>query len=169
MKNIANYISISRMIMSIMLAIPETFSILFYIMYLYCGISDMLDGYIARKSNNTSKIGAVLDSIADIEFVIVAMIKILPVISLSRIIIIWATIIALIKIGNLVCSYIYYKKFVMPHTIANKITGLVLFIAPFIIVNFHSIIFEIIICMIATFSAIQEGHNIFAKCIDNYK
>ena len=54
MKNIANYISISRAIMSIMLLIPETFSILFYIIYFYCGISDMLDGYIARIVNTNS-------------------------------------------------------------------------------------------------------------------
>lgn len=52
MKNIANYISVSRAIMSIMLLIPETFSIAFYIIYIYCGISDMLDGFIARKSKN---------------------------------------------------------------------------------------------------------------------
>ena len=42
--------------MSIILAITETFSTAFYIIYTYCGISDMLDGLIARKSNNTSKI-----------------------------------------------------------------------------------------------------------------
>ncbi len=47
MRNLANYISVSRIIMSIMLAITETFSIAFYIIYIYCGISDMLDGFIA--------------------------------------------------------------------------------------------------------------------------
>jgi len=163
MKNIANYITISRIIMSIILAITETFSILFYIIYFYCGISDMLDGYIARKSKNTSKMGARLDSIADIVFVIVAMIKILPAIELSNAIIIWAFIIALIKICNLICSYVYYKKVVMLHTIANKITGLLLFVASFFIVNSDSIILEIIICMIATFSAVQEYYYIRAK------
>ena len=49
MEYIANYISISRAIMSIILLIPETFSIAFSIIYIYCGISDMLDGFIARK------------------------------------------------------------------------------------------------------------------------
>ena len=165
MKNLANCISASRIIMSIVLMATNTFSSEFYIIYIYCGISDMLDGYIARKSNNTSKIGSVLDSVADIVFVIVAMIKILTVIKLSNVIIIWAIIIALIKISNVVCSYIYYKKFVFPHTIANKITGLVLFITPLIIVKFDSIMFEIIVCMIATFSAIQEGHYIKTKSV----
>ena len=160
MKNVANYISISRAIMSIILLIPETFSITFYIIYIYCGISDMLDGFIARKSKNESKIGARLDSISDIIFVIVAMIKTLPILNLTNGIIIWGVAIVFIKIVNVACSYIYYKKIVLPHTISNKITGFVLFIAPFIIVNVNSILFESIICSIATFAAVQEGHYI---------
>ena len=160
MEYIANYISISRVIMSIILLIPETFSIAFYIIYIYCGISDMLDGFIARKSKNESKIGARLDSVSDIMFVIVAMIKILPILNLANGIIIWIVFIVFIKIVNVTCSYIYYKKIVLLHTIANKITGFILFIAPFIIVNTNPIIFQIIICSIATFAAVQEGHYI---------
>ena len=49
---------------------------------------------------------------------------------------------------------------------ANKITGFLLFIAPLIIINTNSIIFEIIICIVAIFSAIQEGHYIRTKKID---
>ena len=163
MKNIANCISISRIIMSIMLLIPETFSIHFNITYIYCGISDMLDGFIARKSKSESEIGDRLDSNADIIFVIVAIIKILPVLHLPNGIIIWVAFIAFIKIVNIACSYIYNKKMVLPHTIANKITGFVLFVAPFIIVNTNSVLFEIIICSIATFSAVQEGYCIRLK------
>ena len=47
--------------MSILLFLTETFSSTFYTIYFYCGISDMLDGYIARKSKNESKIGARLN------------------------------------------------------------------------------------------------------------
>ena len=97
MKNIANYISISRIVMSILLLVTKTLTLTFIIIYLYCGVSDMVDGYIARKSKNTSKIGERLDSVADIIFVIISMIKILPVLDLSKGIIIWIIIIALIK------------------------------------------------------------------------
>ena len=55
MKDAANYISISRIIMSLILFFTETFSIPFYIIYIYCGISDMLDGFIARKIKNENK------------------------------------------------------------------------------------------------------------------
>ena len=44
----------------------EPLSVLFYAIYILCGISDVLDGYIARKSNSVSKSGAFIDSIASI-------------------------------------------------------------------------------------------------------
>lgn len=120
MKNVANYISISRIIMSIILLVTEIFSITFYIIYIYCGISDMLDGFIARKSKNESKIGARLDSASDIIFVIVAMIKILPILNLTNGIMIWVVFIVFIKIVNVICSYIYYKKIVLQHLLQYK-------------------------------------------------
>ncbi|MBR2744135.1 MAG: CDP-alcohol phosphatidyltransferase family protein [Clostridia bacterium] len=157
MNNIANNISISRAIMSIMLAFTETYSIAFCIIYIYCGISDMLDGFIARRSKSESELGARLDSGSDSIFVIVAMIKILPTLNLTNGIILWIGFILFIKIVNAIYSYIHCKKIVLPHTIANKITGCVLFIAPFRIANTNPIIFEYIICCIATFAAVQEG------------
>ena len=134
MKNVANYISFSRIIMSVILIFTETFSIFFYIIYIYCGISDMLDGFIARKCKNESKIGAKLDSIADLIFVFVAIAKIFLVLNLSILIIIWVIIIVLIKIVNVIYSYIHYKKIELPHTVFNKITGFILFISPLVII-----------------------------------
>lgn len=160
MKNIANYISISRIIMSILLIVTKTFSIPFYIIYIYCGLSDMLDGFFARKYKITSEIGAKIDSIADIVFILVSIVKILTVINLSKVICIWVIIIAMIKICNVLCGYVYYKKLTLPHTITNKITGFVLFITPLIIQCIDLVIVEILICILATFSAIQEGHYI---------
>ena len=97
MKNIANYISISRIIMSILLIPTKTFSILFYSIYIYCGLSDMLDGFLARRYKITSEIGAKIDSVADIVFVFISIVKILPVLNLSKEIYIWCIIIAIIK------------------------------------------------------------------------
>ena len=78
MKNIANYISISRIVMSIVLLAMKVLTIPFWVIYMYCGISDMLDGYIARKYNYISKFGERLDSVADIIFVIISILKIVP-------------------------------------------------------------------------------------------
>lgn len=165
MKNIANYISISRIIMSILLIPTKTFSILFYSIYIYCGLSDMLDGFLARRYKITSEIGAKIDSVADIVFVFISIVKILPVLNLSKEIYIWCITIAIIKICNVICGYAYYKKLELPHTVANKITGFVLFITPFLIQCIDLEIVEILICVLATFSAIQEGHYIRTRRI----
>jgi CDP-diacylglycerol--glycerol-3-phosphate 3-phosphatidyltransferase len=160
MKNIANYISISRIIMAIVLLLPKTFSKTFYIIYIYCGLSDILDGFLARKYKITSKFGAKIDSVADMLFVGVLLLKILPVIEISIGIYIWIIIIVLIKVFNIILGYIYYKQLTLLHTIGNKITGLVLFVIPLMMNFIHIKILEILICSVATFSAIQEGHYI---------
>ena len=165
MKNIANYISISRIILSILLIITKTFSIPFYILYIFGGLSDMLDGFLARKYKITSEKGAKIDSIADIIFILVSIVKILPVLNLSKGVYICGIIIAMIKICNLLCGYVYYKKLTLPHTIANKITGFELFITPLIIQCIDLVIVGISICILATFSAIQEEHYIRARKI----
>ena len=160
MKNMANYISISRIIMSIALLIPKTFSITFYIIYIYCGLSDILDGFLARKYKITSEFGAKIDSIADMIFVFESILKIIPVIEIPIAIYIWITIIILIKVFNIILGYIQYKKLTLLHTIANKITGFVLFIIPLMIGFIDIKILESLICGVATFSAIQEGYYI---------
>lgn len=165
MKNIANYISISRILMSILLMITNTFTISFYMLYMYCGLSDMLDGFLARKYKITSEIGAKIDSIADMVFIFVSIIKVLPVLNLSKAIGIWIIIIAMIKVFNIICGYVYYKKLMLPHTILNKITGFVLFIIPLIMQWIDLEIVEILICVLATFSALQEGHCIKTRKI----
>ena len=160
MKNIANYISISRIIMAIVLLLPKTFSKTFYIIYIYCGLSDILDGFLARKYKIISKFGAKIDSVADMLFVGVSLLKILPVIEISIGIYIWIIIIVLIKVFNIILGYIQYKKLTLLHTIANKITGFVLFIIPLMIGFIDIKILESLICGVATFSAIQESYYI---------
>lgn len=125
----------------------------------------MLDGFLARKFKITSEKGAKIDSIADIVFILVSIIKILPVLNLSKVIYIWVIVIAMIKICNVICGYVYYKKLTLPHTIMNKITGFVLFIDPLIIQCIDLVIVEILTCVLATFSAIQEGHYIRTRKI----
>ena len=74
---------------------------------------------------------------------------------------IWAEIIVIIKIVNQISSLIIIKKFCFPHTIANKLTGFLLFIAVPTI-NW-SIIPIAIVALIATFAALQEWHSIRNK------
>jgi CDP-diacylglycerol--glycerol-3-phosphate 3-phosphatidyltransferase len=166
MKNIPNYISISRLIMAILLLFPETFSITFYMIYICCGLSDILDGFLARKHKITSELGAKLDSMADIVFVFVSFFKIIPIIEITAKIIIWTSIIVLIRLFNIVSSYILYSKLMLLHTNANKFTGVLLFVSLFLIRFIDITVLEILICSIATFAAIQEWYYIKIKKVE---
>lgn len=66
MKHLPNIISTIRIPLSISLILFIHHSLIFITIYLFCGVSDILDGYIARKTKSQSILGAKLDSIADL-------------------------------------------------------------------------------------------------------
>ena len=76
-KNVANILTGFRILGSILLFFFPVFSEAFYGIYLLCGFSDMIDGTIARKTNSTSEFGSKLDTVADLVFVAVSLIKLL--------------------------------------------------------------------------------------------
>jgi len=61
-QNIANYITIARMVISIFLLFFDFTSIVFMILYLIASLSDVLDGVVARKMNIQSQLGSKLDT-----------------------------------------------------------------------------------------------------------
>ena len=157
-KHLPNIITALRIVGSIDLLFCNVAGWQFWTLYVFCGLSDMIDGWLARKLQAESKTGSVLDSIADLSFVACCAIKLLPALSIPSWLWIWAGIIVIIKIVNQISSLIMIRKFFFPHTIANKLTGFLLFIA---VPTISWCIFPIVIvAIIATFAAIQEGYYI---------
>ena len=76
----ANALTICRIVLCVALLTTEAFSPAFFLVYALAGLTDMLDGYVARRTNSESALGARLDSIADLFLVIVCLVKILPAI-----------------------------------------------------------------------------------------
>ena len=125
-------------------------------MYLFCGITDMVDGTIARKTKSVSELGARLDTVADSVFVSVCFVKVLPLMQLPTWLWNWIVIIAIIKIGNVVWGLISNKKLVSIHTILNKVTGFILFLLPLTFSFIEPIYSSAVVCFMATLSAINE-------------
>ncbi len=121
----------------------------------------MLDGYLARKLNAESNTGAVLDSVADIFLVACCAIRLIPVVQIPTWLWIWAASIVTVKLINQVSALILYRRLIFPHTMANKLTGFLLFLS--VPTMFWSMIPISIVAAIATFAAVQEGHYIRAK------
>ena len=161
MKLLPNVISVLRVAGSIGLLFCDVAGWLFWALYALCGISDMVDGPLARKLQAESKTGAVLDSVADILFVACCAIQLSPVLVIPTWLWIWAGIIAIIKMVNQVSALAVFKRFCFPHTWANKLTGFLLFLT--VPTMFCSMIPISIVAAIATFAAVQEGHYIRTK------
>ena len=156
----ANAISIIRIPASIALLFCRAFSPAFYVFYIAAGLSDMLDGYVARRTDTASRLGARLDTIADFVFVVVCLIKLLPILHIPAWLNAWIGIIALIKAVNIVSGFAVQKKFVAVHSVMNKATGALLFLLPLTIPVLPLKYSAVTVCAAATFAAIQEGHVI---------
>ena len=157
-KYTANIVTGCRIFGSIFLLFFPICSVGFYIVYLFCGFSDMIDGSIARKTNSSSEFGAKLDTVADFLFTIVALIKFLPIIHLPTWLWMWISVIAIIKIWNIMWGLLYKKKLLLLHTVMNKVTGLFLFLLPFTLSYIELKDSAVVICAMATVSLLQEGY-----------
>ena len=161
MKHLPNVISAFRIAGSIGLLFCDVSGWPFWMLYALCGISDMVDGWLARKLHAETKAGAILDSVADIVLVACCAIRLLPVLEIPTWLWIWAGVIAFIKMVNQVSALVVCKRFCFPHTVANKLTGLLLFLT--VPTMFWSMIPVSIVAAFATFAAMQEGHFIRTK------
>ena len=164
LKRAANLITGFRILCSLLLLMFDVFSMGFYITYILCGFSDMIDGSVARKTNSVSAFGAKFDTTADLVFVAVSMIKLLPIINLPNWLLVWIAAIGVIRIFNIIWGYVRNKKFISLHTGMNKITGLLLFFLPFILSCIELRYSSTAVCSIATIASVQEGLYIVKGC-----
>lgn len=159
----ANLITSIRIVCSMALMCCAALSPSFYALYLTAGLSDMVDGWVARRTNTASAFGAKLDTIADIVFVAVCLVKLLPIMELPVWLYVWMGMIALIKVINMVSGLVVQKRFVAVHSVMNKVAGVLLFILPLTFSFIDLRYSAAVVCLVANFAAVQEGHFIRTK------
>ena len=159
----ANIITSCRVLCSILLLFFHMTSIPFYVLYLFCGLSDVLDGIIARKTHTVSSLGAKLDTFADSIFVAILLIKIWLEMDVPIWLWIWIVAIGGIKTVNVIGGFVLAKRFIVEHTILNKITGVLLFLLPLTLFWVELKHGAMVVCVVATISAIQEGCYIIKR------
>ena len=159
----ANIITFIRILCSIAILFCPALSPAFYTLYIVAGVSDMADGWVARKTNTVSEFGSKLDTIADFVFVVVCLVKLLPIMDIPVWLYVWIGFIALVKVVNIVSGFVVQKRFVAIHSVMNKVTGIQLFVFPLTLSIVDLKYSAIVVCAVATFAAIQEGHFIRTK------
>ena len=162
-KHIANIITGSRIVFSLPLLFIQLTSAWFYALYLLCGFTDMIDGTVARKMGNASDFGAKLDTVSDFVFMVVAFIKFAPYLHISTWLWMWIGVIAMMTLGNVALGFVRTKKFISPHTVLNKATGLLLFLLPMTI-SFIELTYTLpLVCAVATVAAIHEVYATYSE------
>ncbi|KAB1439968.1 CDP-alcohol phosphatidyltransferase family protein [Candidatus Galacturonibacter soehngenii] len=155
-KKVPNLVSIIRIILSIILLFTKPFSNQFFFLYLGGGISDILDGYIARKYKLTSEFGALLDSIGDFIFIFVLLYLLYPYIRLNQLLTIWIAVICVIRFSSIIVALFRFHTVAFLHTYLNKATGLLLFCFPIFFVWIGMEVTGILLCCLATISGVEE-------------
>lgn len=157
MKHIPNILSFSRIILSIALFFFLHNPAVFMVLYILSGLSDILDGFLARKWNVATKLGARLDSLGDLILCAVILVTIFK--WMGEGITVYVPLIlciAVIRFINIIIAAYKYHTFAIIHTIGNKLTGLLLFFIPFGWLTNKAIILWII-GMIALTAALEES------------
>ena len=153
-----NICTMLRIVGTVGLLLIRPLTLPFYLLYTFCGITDVLDGTIARATNSTSEFGARLDSISDLIFYAVMIVKFFPILLEVLPVWMWYCIGAVLVIRA--CSYVTaavrYHRFASLHTILNKATGFCVFCLPYMLVQDFALRYCEITCVIAGLASTEE-------------
>lgn len=157
-RNLPNMITSLRIVGTAFLLFLEPFTAVFYAVYTLSGLSDALDGWLARRLNIVSDFGSKLDSAADLMFYAMMIIRIFPVLwaTLPRVIWIGVGAVVALRLVSYGVAAAKYHRFASLHTLLNKITGAAVFALPYMIKTSIATPFCWGICALSGAGTLQE-------------
>lgn len=156
MKHLANGITVSRFVFAGLLLAAPPLSVWFWAWYACGGLSDLLDGPVARKLKQTSALGAKLDSAADFVFIACVAVAVLRSIAFPAWALAGASAVALVRFVSYGVGMRKFRTFAAIHTLLNRATGLLLFLFPVLFALLGADAACAILCAVALLAAIEE-------------
>ena len=155
---IPNCVTMFRVLGTVGLVFTEPFSVAFYVIYTLCGLSDVVDGWIARSKKLTSELGAKLDSIADLLYYAVMAVMVMPVLWERLPVGIWYAVafVVALRIATYVMVAVRHRCFSSMHTYGNKLTGIGVFGIPYFIPQECGVIYCTVACTVSVLATIEE-------------
>lgn len=158
-RNIANLITSVRLLGAFVLLFVPPLDIAFYIVYTLCGVSDGIDGTIARYMKSESTFGAKLDTVADLCFYLFMLIRLMPRLLETVPPLAWyaAGSVVLLRIVDYIYVGIRYHRLAAMHTVLNKVSGAMVFLVPYVINTAKYFPIHVwLLALITAISTIQE-------------
>lgn len=156
--NTADTITSLRMAASFLLLFFPTHSGGFLAVYTITGLTDVMDGWLARKKGMASEFGAKLDSMADLLFYSVVLLRLLPVLWQILPMTLWYAVAAVmvVRLTSYATAGIKYHRFASLHTWLNKLTGVGVFLLPYVLVVADGVRYTWVVCVLALVSSVEE-------------
>ena len=156
--NLPNGITAARMAGTAALLLVRPLTPGFYILYTLTGLTDVLDGWIARRTGTASDFGARLDSAADLLFYAVVLCRLLPILDVRMPPEIWYAVggVLLLRLLGYAVAAVRYRRFAALHTKLNKLTGLCVFSIAYLLDSPALVPVCCLICLLAAIAAGQE-------------
>ncbi|QIK70576.1 hypothetical protein G7062_09795 [Erysipelothrix sp. HDW6C] len=154
-RKIPNILSLFRIVLVFIVCFLPINSTYFLPLYLFMGSTDILDGFIARKFNAHSELGAALDSIADFFMYLLIATILIPTLTLPQQYI-FLSIILFTRLIAITIGYVRFKTLVFIHTLANKASGLLVFFLPILTQAHFYLLALTICCIVALIAALEE-------------
>lgn len=154
----ADILTLLRMVGTALLAALKPLSGGFLFLYALTGVTDVLDGWIARKTNTERDFGARLDSAADLLFYAVMLLRVFPALWQALPGSIWYAVafIVLVRLAAYLTAAVKYRRFASLHTYLNKFTGFAVFLIPFWLLTDYAPVFCWSASAVAMVSSLEE-------------
>lgn len=156
--NAADTITTVRIAAALILFFLPLHSARFLAVYTLAGLTDVLDGWLARKTGTASDCGARLDSIADILYFAVLLFRLLPVLWRTMPVEIWYAVgvVILMRLAAYAAAAIQYHRFAALHTWLNKLTGAGVFLLPYVLAVSTGVAYSWAVCILAFAASLEE-------------
>ena len=156
--NMADTVTSLRMAASLVLLALPLRSAWFLAVYTLTGLTDVLDGWLARKTGTASEFGAKLDSMADLLFYGVLLLRFFPVLRQALPTTIWyaVAVILVVRLAAYAAAGIKYHRFASLHTRLNKLTGGAVFLLPYVLVLSSGVTYSWFVCALALAASAEE-------------
>ena len=150
-----NFITSLRILGTVILLFLEPASREFYLVYTATGITDALDGTLARALKATTTLGSKLDSVADLLFYTVMLLRLLPPLweQLPWWIWPWVGGILCVRLSAYVVAYLRTGGFASLHTIWNKMSGFGVFLLPYFLGSRGLLPWSVVVCVVTSIAS----------------
>ena len=148
--NIADTVTSVRISASLVLLVLPLRSAGFLVVYALAGLTDALDGWLARKTGAASDFGARLDG--------VVLLRLFPCFWQTLPAAVWyaVAVVLLVRLAAYATAVVKYRRFAALHTWLNKLTGVGVFLLPFVFAVSTGAAYSWAVCVLAFAASLEE-------------